>query len=155
MKHFFNEKGGIVLKISVIFVVALLLLSAIAIVYFTIKDQNIEFSEEVIEDATKVAEMELNKAFAVTEEYSFEERFEAIQSIGYTEPEEGQYSIFTFEKIYDEDIDYYVILKLKPHEQYKHLTRINVSVFDRENRALIVEKENVLTWKTEETNNNS
>ena len=38
---------------------------------------------------------------------------------------------------------------MKPHAEYENLTRVYVSVFDKENGALIVEKENVLKWETE------
>jgi len=151
LKKRLNQKGGAGLITIVIILIVLMLIGGGAVVYFTIKDQNIEFSQEVIDEATALAQEELNKAFELTEKFTFEERFEAIQSIGYTEPEEGEFAIFTSEKIYEdeENIDYYVILKIKPHEQYEYLTRIAVSIFDTEHGALIVELENILKWQKE------
>lgn len=138
--------------ITVIILCTFLLISGACAIYFAIKDRNIEFSEEEKAEAAKVAEEELNKAFAVAKEYPFEKRFEAIQSIGYREPEEGQFAIFTFEKKYNQDDKFYVLLKMKPHPEFENLTLINVSVFDRKHGALIVEKENVLKWETENKN---
>jgi len=92
----------------------------------------------------------LDKAYAVAKEYPFEKRFEAIQSIGYREPKEGEYAIFTFEKEYDEDDEYYVILKMKPHAQFENLSVVTVAIFDKKNGALIVEKQNVLKWEKQE-----
>ena len=89
MKYLFNQRGGKSLVVTVITICVLFLISGGAMIYFTIKDRNIEFSEEVIAEATRVAEAELNKAYAVAEQYPFEKRFEAIQSIGYREPKEG------------------------------------------------------------------
>lgn len=155
MKHLLNQKGSTGIIVTAVSIMIILLISTVAIVYFTIKDQHIEFPADVVADATKVAEDELTKAFAATENFPFEKRFEAIQSIGYQEPEEGEYAIFTFEKKYDQDSNYYIILKLKPHEQYRNLSRVNISVFDKETGAVIVEKENVLTWKTEKDLSNS
>lgn len=145
-----KEKSGVALKVTVFILVLFFLISTFAIIYFSIKDRKIEFSQEVIERATLVAQSEIDKAYAVTEQYFFEERFEAIQSIGYREPEEGQFAIFTFEKEYDEDDEFYVILKMKPHEEKQYLTRINVSVFDKEHRAIIVSLENILRWEMKE-----
>lgn len=150
MKYLSNQRGGKPLIITVITLVIISLISAVAIVYFTIKDQNIEFSEEEIAVATKAAESELDKAYAVAKEYPFEKRFEAIQSIGYREPKEGEYAIFTFEKDYDEDDEYYVILKMKPHAQFENLSVLTVAIFDKKNGALIVEKQNVLKWEKQE-----
>jgi len=150
MKYLSNQRGGKPLIITVITLVIISLISAVAIVYFTIKDQNIEFSEEEIAEATKAAESELDKAYAVAKEYPFEKRFEAIQSIGYREPKEGEYAIFTFEKEYDEDDEYYVILKMKPHAQFENLSVVTVAIFDKKNGALIVEKQNVLKWEKQE-----
>lgn len=149
VKYLFNQRGGKSLVVTAITICVLFLISGGAMIYFTIKDQNIEFSEEVVAEATRAAEAELNKAYAVAEQYPFEKRFEAIQSIGYREPKEGEYAIFTFEKEYKEDDEFYVILKMKPHAEYENLTRVYVSVFDKENGALIVEKENVLKWEAE------
>lgn len=98
MKYLSNEKGGKPLIITVIILCVFFFITGGAIVYFTIKDKNVEFSEETVAEATKVAQSELDKAFAVAKEYPFEKRFEAIQSIGYGEPEEGQFAVFTFEK---------------------------------------------------------
>lgn len=149
VKYLKNERGGKPLIITVVILCVFFLISGVATVYFTMKDRNLKFSEEVVAEATKVAEAELAKVFAVTEKYPFEKRFEAIQSIGYREPKEGEYAIFTFEKEYKEDDEFYVILKMKPHAEYENLTRVYVSVFDKENGTLIVEKENVLKWEAE------
>ncbi|MED3660509.1 hypothetical protein [Ureibacillus terrenus] len=150
MKYLFNEKGGKPLIITVIILCVFFFISGGAIVYFTIKDKNVEFSEETVAEATKVAQSELDKAFAVAKEYPFEKRFEAIQSIGYGEPEEGQFAVFTFEKKYEKDDPFYVILKMKPHAEYENLSVVQVAVFDKKNGALIVEKENVLRWEKKE-----
>lgn len=151
MKYLSNQRGGKPLIISVIILCAISLISAVAIVYFSIKDHNVKISEEEIAEATKVAETELNKAYEVTKEYPFEKRFEAIQSIGYQEPKEGELAVFTFEKKYDKDDQFYVILKMKPHAQFENLSVVKVAVFDKKHGALIVEKENVLKWEKKET----
>lgn len=107
-------------------------------------DQEVSFSEEEIADATAVAQEELNQAFAAAESYTFEERAEAIQSIGYSEPEIEK-STMTFEKHTDSDV--YILLKLQPHESYKELSRVLIQIFDKENGSLITELDNMLTWK--------
>lgn len=147
VKYLKNERGGKPLIITVVILCVFFLISGVATVYFTIKDRNLKFSEEVVAEATKVAEAELAKVFAVTEKYPFEKRFEAIQSIGYREPKEGEYAVFTFEKEYDEDDEFYVILKMRPHKTEKNLSIINVAVFDKKSGSRIIEKENVLKWK--------
>lgn len=151
LKKRLNEKGGAVLITIVIILVAFMIIGGGATVYYSFKDQKVEFPQEVVDEANVVAQEELDKAYEVTEKYTFDERFEGIQSIGYGEPEEGEYAIYTFEKQYDDkdDVDYYILLKLKPHEQYEHLSRVIISVFDKEKGALITQKENILTWKTE------
>ncbi|MFC7685222.1 hypothetical protein ACFQU5_04525 [Ureibacillus sp. GCM10028918] len=63
----------------------------------------------------------MDLAFLTKESYTFEQRGENVQSIGYSEPEIEKSSM-TFEKHNDSDV--YVLLKLQPHESYEDLTRV-------------------------------
>lgn len=53
MKYLFNQRGGKSLVVTAITICVLFLISGGAMIYFTIKDQNIEFSEEVVAEATR------------------------------------------------------------------------------------------------------
>ncbi|RHW39494.1 hypothetical protein D1B33_01220 [Lysinibacillus yapensis] len=131
-------------KIIAIVIIILLLIGGALTMFYDFADKTVSFSEEEIAAATKTAQTELNQAFAAAENYTFNERTEAIQSIGYREPKIEK-STMTFEK--HNESDSYILLKLQPHESYENMSRVLIQIFDKENGALITELENVLTWK--------
>lgn len=142
-----NQKGASTTKIIAITIIILILIGGAMTIFYDVADKSVTFSEEEVAKATEVAQGELNLAFSTTENYTFEERAEAIQSIGYGEPEIEK-STMTFEKHTDSDV--YVLLKLQPHESYEKLSRVLIQVFDKENGAMVTELDNVLTWKNSE-----
>lgn len=139
-----NQHGASTTKIIGITIIILLLLGGAMTIFYDVADKSVTFSEEQIAEATEIAQEELNLAFSTTENYTFDERSEAIQSIGYGEPEIDK-TTMTFEKHTDSDV--YVLLKLQPHESYEELSRVLIQIFDKENGAMMTEIDNVLTWK--------
>lgn len=144
IKYLFNQAGKSNIKIIAITLIILILFGGALTVYNDFADKNVSFSEEEIAEATEIAQGELNQAFVAAEQYTFEDRAEAIQSIGYGEPEIDK-STMTFEKHNDADV--FILLKLQPHESYENLSRLLVQVFDKKNGSLITELDNVLNWK--------
>lgn len=142
-----NETGASKMAIFGIILTVIILITGIITIYFQYFNK-VEFSEEEIAAASKLAQSELAQAFTVTESYKFEDRLEGIQSIGYAEPK-IENSTTIFEK-HDPKSDYYILLKLQPHDTYANLSNVLVSIFDKENGSLITSLENVLTWKTNE-----
>ena len=142
-----NQQGASTTKIIAITIIILILIGGALTIFYDVADKSVTFSEEEIAEATEIAQEELNLAFSTTETYTFDERAEAIQSIGYGEPEIDK-STMTFEK--HTDSDEYVLLKLQPHESYEELSRVMIQIFDKQNGAMITEIDNVLTWKTSE-----
>ncbi len=143
-----NQQGASTTKIIAISIIILILIGGALTIIYDVADKSVTFSEEEINAANKIAQEELNTAFSTTENYTFEERAEAIQSMGYGEPEIEK-STMTFEKHTDSEV--YVLLKLQPHESYEELSRVLIQIFDKENGAMITEIDNVLTWiKSEE-----
>ena len=141
---FFNQQGASTTKIIAITIILLILIGGALTIFYDVADKNVTFSDEEISEATDIAQEELNAAFSAAENYSFPDRAEAIQSIGYSEPEVEK-STMTFEKHNESDV--YVLLKLQPHESYEDLSRVLIQVFDKENGALMTELDNILTWK--------
>ena len=139
-----NQHGASTTKMIAITIIVLILIGGALTIFYDVADQNVTFSEEEISAATEIAQEELNHASSAAGSYTFEERSEAIQSIGYGEPEIEK-STMTFEKHTDSDV--YVLLKLQPHESYEELSRILIQLFDKETGAMITELDNVLTWK--------
>jgi len=142
-----NQQGASTTKIIAITIIILILIGGALTIFYDVADKSVTFSEEEIAEAIEIAQEELNLAFSTTETYTFDERAEAIQSIGYGEPEIDK-STMTFEK--HTDSDEYVLLKLQPHESYEELSRVMIQIFDKQNGAMITEIDNVLTWKTSE-----
>ncbi len=140
----FNQSGKSTIKIIAITVMILILIGGALTIYNDFTDKNVSFSEEEVTAATEIAQEELNQAFTVTKNYTFDQRIEGIESIGYGEPEIEK-STMTFEKHSDADV--YILLKLQPHESYENLSRVLIQIFDKKNGALITELDNVLTWK--------
>ncbi|MDM5333202.1 hypothetical protein QUF56_08190 [Ureibacillus composti] len=138
-----NERGGSSVKVISITLILLFLISGAIGIYFQFKDRA-NFSEEEFQAAQVVAQNELAGTTAIATETAFDDRIEAIQSLGYDEPELEK-STYTFEKHTDSDI--YILLKLQPHETYPNLSRVLIQIFDKENGSLITNLENVLTWK--------
>lgn len=141
---YFNQSGKSTIKIAAITIMILILIGGALMIYNDFSDQNVSFSQEEITEATEIAQEELNQAFAVTKNYTFEQRAEGIQSIGYGKPEIEK-ATMTFEKHSDADV--YILLKLQPHESYENLSRVLIQIFDKKNGSLITELDNVLTWK--------
>ncbi|SOB93902.1 hypothetical protein SAMN05880501_101717 [Ureibacillus xyleni] len=131
-------------KITSIILIVLLLLGGVLMIVNDVSDKAKSFSEEEIAAASEIAQNELSQAFVAAESFPFEERAEAIQSIGYSEPEIEK-TTMTFEKHNEGDV--YILLKLQPHESYENLSRVLVQIFDKENGSLITELSNVLNWK--------
>ncbi|HWL12616.1 MAG TPA: hypothetical protein VNQ57_06465 [Ureibacillus sp.] len=142
-----NQQGASTTKIIAITIIILLLFGGAMTIFYDVADKSVEFTEEEIAEATEVAQEELNLAFTTTENYTFEQRAEAIQSLGYGEPEIDK-STMTFEK--HNESDFYVLLKLQPHESYEELSRVMIQIFDKENGAMMTEIDNVLNWKKSE-----
>lgn len=138
-----NERGGSSVKVISITLILLFLISGAIGIYFQFKDR-VSFTEEEIQAATEVAQGELAETAAIASETSFDNRIEAIQSLGYSEPKLEK-STYTFEKHTDSDV--YILLKLQPHETYPNLSRVLIQIFDKENGSLMTNLENVLTWK--------
>lgn len=141
-----NEKSSTIIKFIISILVLGLLLFGIPW-FFTNYLGEEEFSEEEIASATAIAQSELNLAYSATETHTFDNRIEGIQSVGYIEPT-IENSTMVFEKT-DSETGNYILLKLRPHDNYENLTRILIQIFDKDNRKLITEQENVLTWQTE------
>ena len=141
---FRNNTGSTKLKITSIVLIVLLLIGGAITIFYDVSDKSKKFTDEEIAAASEIAQNELSKAFTAAESYTFEERAEAIQSIGYSEPEIDK-TTMTFEKHNDGDV--YILLKLQPHESYEQLSRVLVQIFDKENGSRITEVSNVLTWK--------
>ncbi|MGE7665102.1 hypothetical protein ACQKMN_05240 [Ureibacillus composti] len=143
LSYHLNEQGRSSVKVISITLILLFLISGAIGIYFQFKDRA-NFSEEEIQAAQKVAQNELAATSALATETAFANRIEAIQSLGYSEPELEK-STYTFEKHTDSDI--YILLKLQPHETYPTLSRVLIQTFDKENGSLMTNLENVLTWK--------
>lgn len=148
MKHYIlpylNEKGASVVKVVAITLIFLILFGGAASIYFQIKDK-VDFSEEETAKATEIAQAEFAKVSSLTQNYDFDDRFEGIESIGFKETkDEG--STITYEKVNNET-NYYILLKIKPHDTYPDLSRVLIQIFDKENGSLITELENVVKWK--------
>ena len=142
-----NQQGASTTKVIAITIIILILIGGAMTIFYDVADKSVTFTEEEVAAATEIAQEELNLAFSATENYTFEKRAEAIQSIGYGEPEIDK-STMTFEK--HTDSDEYVLLKLQPHESYEDLSRVLIQIFDKENGVMISEIDNVLTWKKSE-----
>lgn len=138
-----NEKGISAMGVfSIIIAIIILVSMSIAVYYQYFHEET--FSEDEIEKAKKVAQTELGLALQLSESYTFENRLEAIQSIGYGEPTIDD-SDYIFEKK-DSNSEYYILLRLKPHETYNNVSRVLVSIFDKKNGSLITEMSNVIKW---------
>ena len=138
-----NERGGSSVKVISITLILLFLISGAIGIYFQFKDRA-NFTEEEVQAATEVAQNELAKASTLATETAFDDRIEAIQSLGFGKPELEK-STYIFEKHTDTDV--YILLKLQPHETYPNLSRVLIQIFDKENGSLMTNVENVLTWK--------
>lgn len=139
-----NQRGASTTKIIAITIIILILIGGAITIFYDVADKSVTFSEEEISSATATAQEELNLAFSAAENYTFKNRAEGIQSIGYGEPEIEK-SAMIFEKHNESDV--YVLLKLQPHESYADLSRVLIQIFDKKNGDLITELDNVLTWK--------
>lgn len=139
-----NEKGGTSINILAITLAVIILVSGSIAVYFQFFHKE-SFSEEEIAAAKEVAQDELGLALTLSETYTFENRLDAIQSIGYGEPELDD-TDYIFEKKVSNS-EYYILLRLKPHESYENVSRVLVSIFDKKNGSLITEVTNVINWK--------
>ncbi|MDN4495507.1 hypothetical protein [Ureibacillus aquaedulcis] len=139
-----NQQGAAKTKIIAITIILLILIGGALTIFNDVADQSVAFSEEEINESNEIAQEELNLAFSTTENYTFEQRAEAIESIGYSEPEIEK-STMTFEKHTNSNV--YVLLKLQPHETYEELSRVLIQIFDKDNGAMITELDNVLTWQ--------
>lgn len=140
-----NEKGASAMGILAITISIIVLVTGLIAVYYQFFYKPAEFSEEEIAKAKEVAQNELGQALQLSETYKFEDRFDAIQSIGFGEPERDD-TDYVFEKK-DSDSNYYILLRLKPHDTYENVSRVLVSIFDKENGTLITEEANVINWK--------
>lgn len=139
-----NQKGASAWAVFGIILAVFVLVGGLIGVYFTSIHKE-KFSDEEIATAKEVAQNELGQALALGPNYKFDQRFAAIQSLGYDGPENDD-TDYIFEKK-DEDSNYYVLLRLKPHETFDNMTRVLVSVFDKKNGALITEVENIINWQ--------
>ena len=139
-----NQNGASTTKIIAISIIILILIGGAVTIFYDVADKSVTFTDEEISSATDIAREELNLASSAAEDFTFEERAEAIQSIGYGEPEIEK-STMTFEKHNESDV--YVLLKLQPHESYAELSRVLIQIFDKNTGAKITELDNILTWK--------
>lgn len=148
ISHYLNEQGASAVKVIAITIIILLLIGGAASIAFTIQDKSVEFTDEEIASADLVAQSVFEEASMVAESTTVEQQEEALKTIGYEENRRDQTTI-TYEQP-NSDLDYYVLLKLQPHDTYPNLSRILVQVFDKEHRVLMTELSNVLTWQTTE-----
>lgn len=146
--HTLNEQGASAVKVIAITTIILLLVGGGASIFFTIQDKSVEFTEEEISSADIAAQSVFEEATSIANSNVIEQQDEALETIGYEETRRDNTTI-TYERP-NSDSDYYILLKLQPHESYPNLSRILVQVFDKEHRVLMTELSNVLTWQTAE-----
>ena len=145
MKYIRNEQGGSAVKVIAIIVIVLLLVGGAAGVYFQYFS-NATFTEEQIAEATEVAQNEYARLSAIAVDYKVDQQQEAITSIGYEENKKDKQTTI-YEKRNNNDTDFYILLSVQPHDSFPNLSRTLVQVFDKENRELMYEMDNVVTWK--------
>lgn len=146
--NYLNEQGASAVKVIAITIIIILLAGGGASIYFTIQDKSVEFTDEEISSAEIAAQSVFEEATAIASSNVIEQQAEALKTIGYEETRRDNTTI-TYERS-NSDSDYYILLKLQPHDTYPTLSRILVQVFDKEHRVLITELSNILTWQTAE-----